>query len=146
MKNKIVLIIAAACVLWSAPAVPADTIKPGEVTLVAIATFGTGESELDPEMKTEVAALVKRWKYTTQYGLSCIGHTDNVGDPESNKALSKKRAEKVAGFLNGMDIDVAWIYATGVGQDMPLETNSSEEGRAKNRRVEISIVPVAMAQ
>ncbi len=65
------------------------------------------------------------------------GHTDNIGKKEVNQKLSEQRAESVKATLVQKGIEEEGIKTTGFGQDKPLSDNSKEEGRAKNRRVEI---------
>ncbi|HEX8610109.1 MAG TPA: OmpA family protein [Telluria sp.] len=82
----------------------------------------------------EIAALMKK---ETALHLSVEGHTDNVGDKARNATLSRERAQAVVQALVGDGIDGARLNAAGHGSDKPLTDNGSEEGRAKNRRVEL---------
>jgi outer membrane protein OmpA-like peptidoglycan-associated protein len=65
------------------------------------------------------------------------GHTDSVGSPKSNKILSDDRAKAVVGEIVARGIDANRLSAVGHGQDRPIADNKTEEGRAKNRRVEL---------
>jgi len=65
------------------------------------------------------------------------GHTDNVGNPKSNKTLSDERAMAVVASIVAQGIDPKRLSAAGHGQDKPIADNKTEEGRAKNRRVEL---------
>jgi outer membrane protein OmpA-like peptidoglycan-associated protein len=69
--------------------------------------------------------------------LSIEGHTDNVGTPASNKTLSEQRAKAVLDAVVKLDVAANRMTALGWGQDKPIADNRSEDGRAKNRRVEI---------
>ena len=69
--------------------------------------------------------------------LSIEGHTDNTGTPAHNQTLSTSRARSVLGALVGLGIDPARLQSKGFGQDKPLADNGSEDGRARNRRVEL---------
>lgn len=71
--------------------------------------------------------------------LLVIGHTDNTGDADANKALSGKRADFVKKYFtrNGFESDI--IETIARGQEQPIDKNDTEEGRAKNRRVEVTI-------
>jgi OOP family OmpA-OmpF porin len=82
----------------------------------------------------EIAALLKK---ESALRLSVEGHTDNVGDKARNLALSRERAQAVVQALVGDGIDGARLVAAGHGSDKPLADNGSDEGRAKNRRVEL---------
>lgn len=67
------------------------------------------------------------------------GHTDNVGKPASNKALSQKRADNIKKMLEGKGIDPTRIESVGKGDTEPIADNKTKEGRSKNRRIEITI-------
>jgi len=69
--------------------------------------------------------------------VSVEGHTDNVGDAESNKKLSNDRAKAIVDALIAKGIEKTRLSSIGWGQEKPLADNRTEEGRAKNRRVEI---------
>jgi outer membrane protein OmpA-like peptidoglycan-associated protein len=68
------------------------------------------------------------------------GHTDNVGTPESNIKLSQERANAVRNYIINKGIAANRITAKGYGDTMPVADNSTEEGRSKNRRTEVSII------
>jgi outer membrane protein OmpA-like peptidoglycan-associated protein len=69
--------------------------------------------------------------------LGVEGHTDNVGDAASNKKLSEARAKSVTAAIVASGVDAARLSAAGFGQEKPVADNRTEEGRAKNRRVEL---------
>lgn len=71
--------------------------------------------------------------------LSIGGHTDNVGDAGNNRRLSRKRAEFVQTYLKGNGVNTGRMAASGFGDTKPIEDNSTDDGRAKNRRVEITL-------
>ncbi len=71
------------------------------------------------------------------------GHTDNKGQKGANKTLSKSRAQSVVNALVKKGVDKKRLFAEGYGQDNPIDTNDTDEGRANNRRVEFHIVPTA---
>jgi len=68
------------------------------------------------------------------------GHTDNVGDPAANQALSRTRAEAVKRALVAQGVAPGRMSVAGLGQDRPIATNDTEEGRARNRRTELLVV------
>jgi OOP family OmpA-OmpF porin len=69
--------------------------------------------------------------------ISVEGHTDNVGNQKLNKTLSENRAKSVVSAIVTEGIDVKRLSSVGHGQDKPIADNKTEEGRAKNRRVEL---------
>jgi outer membrane protein OmpA-like peptidoglycan-associated protein len=69
--------------------------------------------------------------------ISAEGHTDNVGNSKSNKTLSDDRAKAVVTASVAQGIDARRLSSVGHGQDKPIADNKTEEGRAKNRRVEL---------
>ena len=71
--------------------------------------------------------------------LSVEGHSDNMGKPASNLSLSQKRAEAVKNYLAQNGIDANRLEAKGFGQEKPVADNSTPEGRAANRRVELKL-------
>jgi OmpA-OmpF porin, OOP family len=68
------------------------------------------------------------------------GHTDNVGNPAKNKALSEARAKTVAAFVAAKGIDPKRMTAVGFGDAQPLVANDTPENKAKNRRTEFKIL------
>jgi len=71
------------------------------------------------------------WKITVE------GHTDNIGAKGANQLLSQKRAEAVVAWLGSHEVDRGRLAAAGLGDTKPVQDNATEEGRAKNRRVEL---------
>jgi OmpA-OmpF porin, OOP family len=99
--------------------------------------FDTGKSTIKPESKPIINQIVELLKSNPDLKLSIEGHTDNVGNPKSNKTLSEERARSIFAAIVAQGIDGARLSSTGHGQDKPLADNSTEEGRAKNRRVDL---------
>lgn len=81
--------------------------------------------------------IVELLQSTPLLKLSIEGHTDNSGTPASNKLLSENRAKAVIAALVASAINASRLTAAGFGQDRPVANNSSDEARAKNRRVEL---------
>ena len=88
-----------------------------------------------PELK-RIAVFVQTYGYKVQLA----GHTDNVGQPEANKALSQARAESVRQQLIAYGCQPDKITAYGYGDTRPVASNETEEGRQQNRRVEITLM------
>jgi len=99
--------------------------------------FDTGKSTIKPESKPIIAQIVDMLKSSPDLKLSVEGHTDNVGTPKSNKVLSEERAKSVVAAIVAGGIDAERLSSMGHGQDKPIADNKTEEGKAKNRRVEL---------
>ena len=109
----------------------------GRVALYGI-YFDTNKSEIKPESKQALAEIAKLMKNEPNLKLHVVGHTDNVGGLASNMVLSKKRADAVvAALTKEYGIAASRLTANGVAYLAPVATNTTEEGRAKNRRVEL---------
>jgi OmpA-OmpF porin, OOP family len=99
--------------------------------------FDTGKWDLKADGKATVAEIVTMLKGAPQLKIAIEGHTDNVGQAPANKTLSEKRAQSVMAAVVAGGIDAGRLSAAGFGQERPVADNRSEEGRAKNRRVEL---------
>jgi len=109
----------------------------GKIELYGI-YFDTGKFNIKPESKPALEKIVKVLKDNPSLKLRIVGHTDNVGDFANNMLLSEQRAQAVLGALvQTYQIAKERLSAHGVASLAPLSTNSSEFGRAKNRRVEL---------
>jgi OmpA-OmpF porin, OOP family len=113
-----------------------DTLHRQGVVALSI-TFETNQAVIRPESQgliDQVAAML-----TTEPSLvvSIEGHTDDTGTPAHNRSLSQRRAEAVVASLVGRGIAARRLSAIGWGQDKPVADNRTDEGRARNRRVEI---------
>jgi OOP family OmpA-OmpF porin len=99
--------------------------------------FDTGKSIIRDESKPIIEQIVQMLKSNPDLKISVEGHTDNVGTPASNKTLSESRAKSVVSAIVGQGISADRLSPAGYGQDKPIADNNNEEGRAKNRRVEL---------
>jgi len=100
--------------------------------------FDTGKSDIKPASDAAIAEIAKLLKSEAGLNLYVVGHTDNVGTLESNMKLSLSRAEAVVKVLTGKHgIAAGRLRGYGVGPLAPIASNAAEEGRAKNRRVEL---------
>jgi outer membrane protein OmpA-like peptidoglycan-associated protein len=105
-------------------------------------TFGFDSSALNPAFYgtlDRVAATLREYGQTI---IEVAGHTDNVGTDAYNQALSVRRAQAVADYLIGRGVNRDRIIVVGAGETRPVASNDTESGRAENRRVEITIVPL----
>jgi len=99
--------------------------------------FDTDKSALRPDSVAVIDEIDKLLKADPALKVSIEGHTDNTGSPERNRVLSGERADAVRGALILRNIGNERLSAQGFGADKPLADNASEDGRAKNRRVEL---------
>lgn len=99
--------------------------------------FDTGKSNVQAESQPIIDQLAEMMKSTPGLKISIEGHTDNVGAAETNKTLSMSRAAAVMSGLIAKGVSASRLSNLGWGQDKPIADNRTEEGRAKNRRVEI---------
>jgi OOP family OmpA-OmpF porin len=99
--------------------------------------FDTGKSIIRDESKPIIQQIVQMLKSNPELKLSVEGHTDNEGSPASNKILSEERAKSVVTAIVSQGIAVERLSSSGYGQDKPIGDNNTEEGKARNRRVEL---------
>lgn len=99
--------------------------------------FDIDKAALRPDAQPIVAEINKLLNGDPGLKLSIEGHTDNTGTAAHNQELSAARARSVLGALVGLGVDPARLQSKGFGQDKPLADNATEDGRAKNRRVEL---------
>ena len=109
--------------------------KDGFMTLYI--NFDTGKSDIKPESMAIIGQIAALLKAHPDLKVSIEGHTDNVGTPQSNKTLSTQRAKSVMDAVVQKGTAVTRLTSLGWGQEKPIADNRSEEGKAKNRRVEI---------
>ncbi len=99
--------------------------------------FDTGKAEIKPNSDATLAEIARLLKTNAAMKLHVVGHTDNVGTSAANMDLSKARAAAVNALVTKYQIAAARLDSAGVGPLSPVATNKTEEGRAKNRRVEL---------
>ncbi len=101
--------------------------------------FTTGTTQLTPESVPTVNDLIVILKAYPAAEVQLVGHTDNTGDPAANMKLSQDRANAVRDMLANGGIDASRLSTAGYGQDKPIASNDTDEGRAKNRRTELVV-------
>lgn len=111
------------------------------VTLPDDLLFASGSASLTRPMRKELAALARHLNKYPNSTVRVVGHTDNVGSASYNMQLSQQRASAVAAELVSDGVNPARIVAVGRGEDRPIASNLTPEGRAQNRRVVIRIKP-----
>jgi OOP family OmpA-OmpF porin len=99
--------------------------------------FDFGKSNIRDESRPIIEQIVQMLDENPKLKLSVEGHTDNVGNPASNKTLSEERARSVVSAIVSQGIAAERLSSSGYGPDKPIADNNTEEGRAMNRRVEL---------
>ncbi|HMR43832.1 MAG TPA: OmpA family protein [Saprospiraceae bacterium] len=102
--------------------------------------FKTGSAQLETDSKYQLDEIASILSKADTISLELAGHTDNTGDSNSNQTLSQTRAESVYAYLIGKGVSASRLRAVGYGQNKPIDTNDTEEGRANNRRTELRIL------
>lgn len=123
--------------------VPPDTISDfstNEVLIFKNLLFKLGESTLDPSSYSELNIVSSYLKADPLKHIEIYGHTDNVGDESKNLELSKNRAKAVADYLLAKGVKKENITFEGYGSSKPVDSNDTEEGRKRNRRVEFKML------
>ena len=113
--------------------------EPIKQVLAGDVTFAFDKFDLTPQAKTNLDGLVEQIDLAVLESISVVGHTDSVGTEQYNHSLSEKRAAAVAQYLISRGIPSDRIGSVGKGELEPIEDNTTKIGRARNRRVEITI-------
>ncbi|MBP6534868.1 MAG: OmpA family protein [Arenimonas sp.] len=106
-------------------------------------TFAFNSSDVNSQfypVLDKVAATLSEYNQTT---VNVAGHTDSVGSDSYNQRLSEQRASSVASYLQSRGVANQRLQISGYGESRPVDSNETESGRANNRRVEITLVPIA---
>lgn len=113
--------------------------KSGKIALYGL-YFDTAKADIKPESKPQLVEMAKLLQSQPALRVYIVGHTDNQGSGETNMTLSLQRAQAVVGALTTQyKVDAKRLAARGVGSLAPLESNTSEDGRSRNRRVELVV-------
>jgi outer membrane protein OmpA-like peptidoglycan-associated protein len=113
------------------------------VTLPQDILFATDSAVVRSGLQSDLGALARNLQDYPSTTVQVIGHTDNTGDAGYNQDLSTRRASAVSTILTANGVESYRVNAYGRGEDAPVTTNLTPEGRAQNRRVEIIITPAA---
>jgi outer membrane protein OmpA-like peptidoglycan-associated protein len=109
-------------------------------------TFDVGSYTLKPEFRATLDQVAQSLKDYPDSLIDVYGHTDSTGSDAFNQTLSENRARTVANYLASQGVNAARIRSQGFGETMPVASNDTPEGRSKNRRVEIKIVPITQEE
>lgn len=114
---------------------PASQAGPAGIVLDGL-LFASGSARLDPASYPRLDRVVEYMTHRPSSRIRIEGHTDNVGNPQRNLRLSEARARAVRDYLVAHGIDASRIEAVGFGDQRPIASNDTEEGRQQNRRIE----------
>lgn len=115
-------------------------IMPGSIT------FATNSAQITPGFYNTLNNLANTLRQYDQNSIDIVGHTDSTGNYNYNMQLSQQRAQSVASYLASQGVPAARISTSGVGPSQPVADNRTEAGRLQNRRVEITLRPLANPQ
>lgn len=110
-----------------------------QIMRLNVIEFESGSSTIDSSSQALLKNLATVARRCDRYAIAIAGHTDNVGDPALNLALSKTRAEAVRTYLAGQGVAAERLSAQGFGQTAPKAPNNTAENRARNRRIEFTV-------
>ena len=145
--GRLIPFVEAAINYWAPPPPPRPVIKqvvqgPQTIRLDSMALFDTGKSTLKPGSTKLLVNSLLGIKAKPGWLIVVAGHTDSIGNDKSNQQLSLKRAEAVRDWMRDTgDVPESCFAVQGYGASRPVASNETPEGRAQNRRVEISLVP-----
>jgi outer membrane protein OmpA-like peptidoglycan-associated protein len=108
----------------------------------AAITFPVGSYAIQPQFQSTLREIAQTLRIDNKTYVDVLGHTDASGSEASNQALSVSRAQAVANYLKSRGVVAARIAVKGYGESAPIASNDTEEGRARNRRIEIRVVPL----
>ncbi|SDP98894.1 Outer membrane protein OmpA [Mucilaginibacter sp. OK268] len=124
--------------------VPGATVtREGEGILVKFDSgilFDTDKADLKPAAQSNLQKLATSLQNNQNTNILIVGHTDNTGSDSHNMDLSVRRAESVKSYIAGNNVSPSRLTTSGKGESEPIADNTTVEGRAQNRRVEIVIV------
>jgi hypothetical protein len=121
--------------------IPLRPIKSGNKMVLKNVFFATDSFALKPESTLELQKVVSLMLSNPNIRIEVSGHTDDRGTAEHNQVLSENRALSVVKYLTDAGIQPSRMVAKGYGMKVPVLSNTTEEGRAQNRRTEITIIP-----
>ncbi|WP_269790961.1 OmpA family protein [Stenotrophomonas sp. Iso1] len=105
-------------------------------------TFDFNKTALKPQFYGALNGVASTLNEYNQTMIEVVGHTDSIGTDAVNNRISKERADAVAAYLSAQGVQRARIETLGAGKSYPIADNSTDAGRAQNRRVEIRVIPL----
>jgi outer membrane protein OmpA-like peptidoglycan-associated protein len=123
---------------YGCPEIEAAVKQIFEKALTGI-QFSLGDESIMPSSYPILDQIAKAMAENPDYILMIDGHTDNTGNPDDNMRLSENRADAVKAYLSGKGVQDDRMIAKGFGDTKPVASNDTEDGQAKNRRVEFIV-------
>jgi outer membrane protein OmpA-like peptidoglycan-associated protein len=117
-----------------------NLIMPGNIT------FATDSADIASSFYSPLNNLATSFRQYNQNSIEIVGHTDSTGNHAYNMSLSQRRAQSVANYLMAQGVDASRLSTRGAGPDQPVASNATADGRAQNRRVEVTLRPLPGAQ
>ncbi len=106
-------------------------------------TFAVDSTEISPSFQSALDRVAQSMVQYPDSLIDVYGHTDSTGSDQYNMALSQRRADAVSRYLISRGVSSARLQAKGMGESYPVADNTTADGRARNRRVEVKITPVS---
>jgi len=119
--------------------IPLQPIEVNASIILKNIFFETNKFQLDPKSQAELDKIVQLLNDNPTLKIEISGYTDNVGKPSDNLSLSNNRAKSVVTYLIGKGIAAQRVAAKGYGETKPVADNTTEDGKAKNRRTELKV-------
>lgn len=119
-----------------------EQIKVDQVVQLRNLFFDVDKFDLKPESETELKVVINLLKANPKMRILIAGHTDNTGSEAHNKTLSENRANSVKSYLTAAGIEANRLQAKGFGSSQPMESNDTDAGKARNRRIEMKILQI----
>lgn len=114
--------------------------ESGVVVTLGDVLFETGQAELKTDAVSSLSEVVDLLQSEPEKKIRIEGHTDAVGEASTNLQLSQQRADSVLRTLVDLGVDVSRVTTVGMGEDFPIATNETADGRSKNRRVDVILL------
>jgi len=114
--------------------------ESGVVVTLGDVLFETGQTELKQDTESGLVEVVDLLQSEPDKKIRIEGHTDSVGEASTNLRLSQQRADAVQATLVGLGVDASRITSVGMGEDFPIASNDTPEGRSNNRRVDVILL------
>ena len=121
-------------------------VDNGQAILVNLpdgVTFDVNSTAVKPQFRATLDQIAQSLQQYPNSLVDVYGHTDSTGSDAYNQTLSENRARSVGNYLSMRGVSAARLRTMGFGETQPVATNDTEEGRARNRRVEIKIIPIS---